>query len=458
MSLRLYNTLTRSLEAFKPITPGKAGVYACGPTVYWFAHIGNFRYFIFSDLLHRVLKESGLDTTFIMNITDVGHLVGDGDDGEDKMMKAMRKEGKSAAEIAFFYTRAFVKDLLRLNILPADKYPRATEHIPEQVAMVKQLEANGFTYKTSDGIYFDTSKLPAYGKLSGQKSDEKQAGIRIDMGEKKNPTDFALWKFSPTDQQREMEWPSPWGVGFPGWHLECSAMAQKYLGVPFDIHTGGVDHIAVHHENEIAQTEGASGKLEANVWLHSEFLTVDGGKMSKSIGNVYTIQDLIDKGYDPIAYRYFCLQGHYRSILNFTWEGLTAAQNALNKLRQIVRDWSEPDPLATAVMHTTFMLDINNDLNTPGALRTMWQLVDDDSISSLEKTKWLVDYDRILGLGLADYIGKKIEIPKAVQDLVNERDQARARKDFVMSDELRMKLEGMGWVVKDTKEGTKVEK
>ncbi len=267
---QFYNTLTRQKEEFKPLHTGEARIYNCGPTVYMFPHIGNWRCYVFCDILRRALESGGFNVTSIINITDVGHLVGDGNEGEDKMVVAMRREGKSAYEIAEFYTQVYFSDRDKINILPATVYPRATQHINEQIGLVKKLEANGFTYKISDGIYFDTAKLPEYGRLSGQRAEEKQAGVRVDLGEKKNSTDFALWKFSPTDSKREMEWASPWGVGFPGWHLECSAMAKKYLGVPFDIHTGGEDHIPVHHENEIAQTMGADGVLEANVWLMVE--------------------------------------------------------------------------------------------------------------------------------------------------------------------------------------------
>ncbi|MEK9131139.1 MAG: cysteine--tRNA ligase, partial [Patescibacteria group bacterium] len=333
--IHLYNTLTRQEDDFQPIKPGHVGIYSCGPTVYGFAHIGNLRAFTIADVLCRTLRANGLEVKQVMNITDVGHLVGDGDDGEDKMIVAMKREGKSAWDIAKFYTDAFFHDVALINIVPATEYPRATEHIAEQIAMLKDLEKNGFTYRTSDGIYFDTSKLPDYGKLSRQKSEDKKAGARVDLGEKKNATDFALWKFSPMNEKREMEWDSPWGVGFPGWHLECSAMSKKYLGVPFDIHTGGVDHIAVHHENEIAQTQGVDGVLEANVWMHNEFLTVDGGKMSKSLGNLYVMQDVRDHNIDPLALRYLFLVAHYRTKLNFTWEALEGAQNALHKLYSI---------------------------------------------------------------------------------------------------------------------------
>jgi len=459
--IRLYNTLTRQVEEFKPIHSGKAGVYACGPTVYWFAHIGNMRAFLFADTLRRALAVDGLDVTFIMNITDVGHLVGDADEGEDKMIVAMRREGKTAYEIAEFYAQSFFRDLETLNILPADQYPRATAHIPEQIAMIQKIEENGLAYRTSDGVYFDTSRLTEYGRLSGQKAEDKLAGARIEMGEKRNATDFALWKFAPEGVKREMIWDSPWGPGFPGWHIECSAMSKKYLGVPFDIHTGGIDHIPVHHENEIAQTLGADGALEANVWMHNEFITVDGGKMSKSLGNLYTVSDLVAKGYDPIAYRYLVLGAHYRSKLNFSFEALDAAQNALNKLRDAVREWEAPKDfsgnLATeSPILTEFLADIHNDLDTPKALATLWKLVHEKELPSASKAAVILSMDRVLGLRLDEYIGKKVEVPADVLALAQERDAARAAKNWAESDRLRDAILARGFGVEDTPTGTKI--
>ena len=471
----LYNTLSRSKQEFKPIQDKHVGVYSCGPTVYWFAHIGNMRAFLFADLLCRTLRFDGFTVDQVMNITDVGHLTGDADEGEDKMIVAMKREGKTAYEIAEFYAQAFFKDLEILNITPASKYPRATEHIAEQIEMVEQLEKNGFAYRTSDGIYFDTSKLKDYGRLSGQKSDEKQAGSRVDMGEKKNATDFALWKFSALEtsppalsferrggSKRQMEWESPWGVGFPGWHIECSAMSKKYLGVPFDIHTGGIDHIAVHHENELAQTEGAEGKLEANYWMHNEFITVDGGKMSKSIGNVYTVADLAEKGFDPLAFRYLCLQAHYRTKLNFTWESLTAAQNALNRLRQLVRDWEVPalklgsdKGQIPSVFEERFANAINDDLNTPEALAVMWDLVDSDQPTST-KSEILLKFDQVLGLQLEKFVAVQTDIPADVQVFLDQRAIARAEKNWAESDRLRKEIEALGFIVEDKPDGQKV--
>jgi cysteinyl-tRNA synthetase len=449
-----YNTLVRSKQEFQSIHPNTVGVYSCGPTVYWFAHIGNMRAFLFADVLCRTLRFNGFTVEQVMNITDVGHLVGDGDEGEDKMIVAMMREGKTAYDIAEFYAQAFFQDLEKLNITPATRYPRATDHIREQIEMIAQLEKNGFTYQTSDGIYFDTSKLPDYGRLSGQRSEEKQAGSRVDMGEKKNATDFALWKFSPLDVKREMEWESPWGVGFPGWHIECSAMSKKYLGVPFDVHTGGIDHIAVHHENEIAQTQGAEGELEANYWMHNEFITVDGGKMSKSLGNVYTIDQLIQKGFDPLAFRYLCLQAHYRSKLNFTWESLEGAQNALNRLRQTVRSWDAPK-MGCAEFEERFLASLNDDLNTPEALSILWQLVDSHESTSA-KAESLLKFDQVLGLNLQSFIGKSVEIPVEVQHLLDMRAMARSEKNYAESDRLRTEIEKLGFIVEDKSDGQKV--
>ncbi len=452
--IKLYNTLTRQKEVFVPVQKGKASIYACGPTVYWYAHVGNMRSFLFADLLVRTLRFNGLETKSVMNITDVGHLTDDGDDGEDKMLLAMRREGKTAYEIAEFYTQAFMKDLERLNIWPADVYPRATEHIVHQVNMIKELEEKGFTYQTHEGVYFDTSQLDNYGKLSGQKAEDKMAGARVEMGGKKNATDFALWKFSPKGVKRDMEWESPWGVGFPGWHLECSAMSVEYLGAPFDIHTGGVDHIAVHHENELAQTQGSKGVLQANVWMHNEFLTIDNGKMSKSLGNLFTISDLDAKGYDPLVYRYFFLGAHYRSIQNFTFEALDAAKNALQKIRGLVSDWDEPGEVSDE-FEKRFVEAVNDDLNTPKALAVMWELIDSSEPSGV-KAATLLRVDEILGLGLEEYVSKPIEISKEIQALVDDRQKAREEKNWAKSDELRDQIAALGYVVEDLPGGPKV--
>ncbi len=452
--MKLYNTLTRKKEEFTPIQGKSVRMYACGPTVYWFAHIGNMRAFLFADVLHRALIANGYDVNMVMNITDVGHLTDDASDGEDKMIVAMKREGKTAKEISEFYTQAFFDDVKTLNVLPASVYPKATEHIQEQIDMVVALEEKGYAYRTDDGIYFDTAALPEYGRLSGQKAEEKKAGARVEMGDKRNATDFALWKFSPEGAQRDMEWESPWGVGFPGWHLECSAMSKKYLDVPFDIHLGGEDHISVHHENELAQTLGADGELQANVWMHNSFLTVDGGKMSKSLGNLYTLADLKEKGFDPMAFRYFVLGAHYKSNLNFTLESLTAAQNALHKLQDVVREWSDEGERDQESWNA-FMEAVNDDLNTAQALAVLWGVVDSDFAAEV-KAATVLAFDEVLGLGLRDFVGKQVEIPSEVQQLIDQRDAAREEKNWPRSDELRDELGASGWLVEDTPDGTKV--
>jgi len=453
--LRIYNTLTRKQEEFSPLKGKKVGMYACGPTVYWFAHIGNMRAFLFADVLRRTLSYKGFEVKLVMNITDVGHLTDDADDGEDKMLIAMRREGKTAYEIADFYTQAFFKDLALINIQPAFIYPKATDHITEQIEMIHAIERNGFTYSTSDGVYFDTSKLPSYGVLSGQKAEEKQAGSRVDMREKKNATDFALWKFSPADEKREMEWESPWGKGFPGWHIECSAMSKKYLGFPFDIHTGGVDHIAVHHENEMAQSVGCCGVQSARFWMHSEFLTIDDGKMSKSLGNLFTLSDIINKGIDPLAFRYFVLGAHYRTRLNFTWEALEAAQQALHRLQETVRKWDAPQNGCPAY-EEQFLEALSDDLNTAQALAVVWQMIDDPIFSTSDKAASLLKFDEVLGLHFDQFVGKPILIPEDIQQLLEERDRARMAKDWKTSDRLRDEIEQKGFIVEDTGEGTNI--
>ncbi len=449
--LTIWNTPDRRAESFKPISGKHVGLYTCGPTVYGAAHIGNLRAFLFEDVLKRTLLLLGYDVKHVMNITDVGHLVGDGDVGEDKVEKTAAKTGKSAWDIAREYESLFLKDLARLHILKPDALPRATEHIAEQIALVKALEEKGYVYKTSDGLYFDTAKFGAYGKLGGQKLEEKEAGKRVAIrDEKRHPADFALWKFSPTPgagPKRQMEWESPWGVGFPGWHIECSAMSVKYLGQPFDIHCGGVDHIAVHHENEIAQSEAATGKPLANYWMHSEFLLVDGKRMGKSEGNGYTLDDLIAKGFDPLAFRYFCLGAHYRSKINFTWEGLEGAQHALQKLRTIARAL----PAGRAHDHAPlrgFTEALENDLNTPEALAVMWDMLKSDATDE-DKGSMLLKMDEVLGLGLAGLVGKKTMAPQEIVALAEQRQKARAEKDWAASDALRQQIEEKGWNVKD---------
>jgi cysteinyl-tRNA synthetase len=464
--LKLYNTMTRSVDLFQPIHPGQVGLYTCGFTVYNYAHIGNLRTYIFEDILRRALLFFGYEVKHVMNVTDVGHLVSDADEGEDKMAVGARRMGKSAWELAEYYWQAFKEDMVRLNLLEPDIWCKATDHIPEQIALVQMLETKGFTYQLDDGIYFDTSKLNDYGKLVRLDVAGLQAGARIEMGGKRQPTDFALWKFSPRDQQRDMEWDSPWGVGFPGWHIECSAMALKYLGDHFDIHCGGIDHPPVHHSNEIAQTESATGKKPwVNWWMHGEFLVIapdeagEAVKMGKSMGNFLTVTTLIEKGYDPLVYRYFCLNGHYRSPLTFTWGGLDAAANAFARLKHHVlalQGHAQADaPLAESYL-VEFQQAIADDLNMPRALAAMWGLLRDQTISPTSKYATLLVMDDILGLNMAQMRAEESPMPDEVMVLVAERAAARQARNWPRADEIRQQLTALGYTVEDTPTGPKV--
>jgi cysteinyl-tRNA synthetase len=456
MELYFFNTLGRKKEKFVPIVPGKVGLYTCGPTVYDFAHLGNFRTFIFEDVLRRTLEYNGFEVKHVMNITDVGHLVSNADEGEDKIELGAKREGKTAWEIAAYYTEAFLRDSALLNIKRAHILPRATDHIKEQIELIQVLEKKGFTYRTSDGIYYDTSKFKDYWKLSGQRPEERLAGARVEINpEKKNPWDFALWKFSPKDKKRQMEWPSPWGIGFPGWHIECSAMSVKYLGQPFDIHTGGVDHIPIHHTNEIAQSEGAFNKKMVNYWLHGEFLMVEGKRMGKSEGNLIKLQDIIAKGFDPLAFRYLCLTSHYRSILNFTWKSLEAAQNSLNRLREHLSNLSDYKPSEiNSEYKNRFLKAINDDLNTPEGLSVMWEMLR-SKIPEGEKLATLLDFDKVLGLKLEIM---KEGVPEEVKRLVDEREGLRKKRKWAEADKIRQKIAELGYLVEDTPKGPKVKK
>lgn len=462
--LKLFNTLGRRKEEFRPITDNAVGIYTCGPTVYDYAHIGNLRTYIFEDILRRVLEYNGYKVKHVMNITDVGHLTSDADEGEDKVEASAQRTGKSAWELAELYTQAFFEDTKRLNILKPHIVCRATDHIPEQIALVQKLEAKGYTYKTSDGIYFDVSKFPNYGELVGQSLEEKEAGARVEVNpEKRHPADFALWKFSPKDKKRQMEWDSPWGKGFPGWHIECSAMSTKYLGQPFDIHCGGVDHISTHHPNEIAQSEAAEGVKMANFWLHGEFMTVEGRRMGKSEGNAYRLEDLIKRGYEPLAFRYLCLNTHYRIQLNFTWQALEGAQTALERLREHVRNARENGgaPAQGRIIpevRQRFLEAINDDLNVPQALGVVWDFVRSQQNPS-DKLATLFDFDRVLGLKLSE-VPREVEsdIPAEVQGLLAQREAARRQKHFKEADALRERIARLGYEVIDTPHGPKAKK
>lgn len=461
MPLQLFNTLTRRLESFKPLKDKKVGLYACGPTVYDYAHIGNLRSYIIWDILHRTLEYNGYKVKHVMNITDVGHLTSNADEGEDKIEKGAAREHKSAWEIADFYTKAFMKNMAELNINKPDVICRATGHIKEQIKLIIKLEKKGFTYINAEGVYFDTSKLPDYGELAGLKNQDLRSGIRVAIGGKRHNADFALWKFSPKLKKRQMEWNSPWGVGFPGWHIECSAMSAKYLGLPFDIHCGGIDHIPVHHTNEIAQTEAAEGVVPARYWVHNEFLNMGEEKMAKSAGNFITLDTLKEKNISPLAYRFFILQTHYRKQLTFSWMALEAAQNGLDHLCLAAASLDKKSSLS---MHSVeieekikekFLKAISDDMDTPAALAIVWEAVKEKKISQ----KILFEFDKVLGLKIKENMDKPVQsIPISARALIDERDTARAAKNWKKSDELRDELIKLGYTVMDTPKGTKITK
>lgn len=462
--MKLYNTLSRQKEEFKPVNEGTVSIYSCGPTVYQYAHIGNLRTYVFMDILRRVLKYNGYELKHVMNITDVGHLVADADEGEDKMVKTARETQKSPWEIAEYYTGVFMNDIAALNIGKPEYVPKATDHISEMLAFVKELVGKGYGYETSDGIYFDIMKLKGYGKLSGLDLEGQIAGARVDVNEeKRHPADFALWKKAP--REHIMQWPSPWGMGYPGWHIECSAMSRKYLGDEFDIHTGGVDHIPVHHENEIAQSEALLGKPAVHYWLHGEFLLVDNGKMSKSLGNTYTMSDLKKCGLSPLAYRYMCLNANYRSKLNFTWDGIKAAQVSLDRLLEGVLSHKNAgeqvkvDAGLIAVFEKDFKEAINDDLNIPRALGVAWNVARYGTKANA-LYDLLLKMDEVLGLDFSKAEEKPVaEAPvlnPEIEELVNQRQQARKDKNWKLADEIRGKLNEMGIQLEDTPQGVKV--
>ncbi len=500
ISLLLFNTLDRRKVPFTPIHPGQVGLYSCGPTVYDYAHLGNLRTYLFVDSLRRVLEYRGLMVRHVMNITDVGHLTDDADAGLDKLEVGAEREHKSAWEIAAFYTEAFLRDLERLNIERPTVMPKATDFIPQQIALIEQLEQRGFTYRTSDGIYFDTSQLPDYGKLARLERQTLRAGARIEVNpDKRHPSDFALWKFSdvnsdiptsdlrnlasdirpPSSGRRHMEWPSPWGTGFPGWHIECSAMSVGELGQPFDIHTGGIDHIAIHHTNEIAQTEAATGTTLANYWLHGEFLVDESGKMAKSKGGFLRLESVAEKGIDPLAYRYFVLGTHYRHPLSFSWDAVAAAANGLANLRkQVARldegaevsDFSDSSKVNRAMtlakwrsdpklsnkrvptdLEDQFLRAISDDLNLPQALALLHETLGSDR-SAREKLTAVAAWDRVFGLKLMD--DRSATLPLAITEQLAAYEAARRTKDFATSDQLRTELTAAGYKVEDLADGS----
>ncbi|OYT42486.1 MAG: cysteine--tRNA ligase [Candidatus Aenigmarchaeota archaeon ex4484_224] len=479
--LKLYNTLTKRKQIFRPLKDKIVKFYACGPTVYDYPHIGNLRAYIAEDILRRVLELNGYKVIHVMNITDVGHLTSQADEGEDKVELAARKQKKSAWEIAEFYTKVFLDNIKTLNILKPHIMPKATEHIKDMIELIKKLEKKGYTYRTSDGIYFDTSKFKRYGKLTGMTFEKLnkylKAGIRVPFNpEKRHITDFALWKFSPKDVKRQMEWDSPWGVGFPGWHIECSAMSLKYLGPTLDIHAGGIDHIPIHHTNEIAQSEAATGKQFVRYWFHVNFLIVEGKKMSKSLGNYYTLQDLLDKGYEWREIRYLLMSTHYRQQLNFTFKGLESARKAIQRLGEFMQRLKEVNKKGSSKRiakivekyKLEFWKAINDDLNMPKALAKMWEfirkinkLLDEEKIGKRDARKiinLMLWFDKVLGLKLEEFL-KEEELPEEAKKLIKLREKARKEKNYELADKIRKELkEKYGIILEDTKEGTKWKK
>ncbi len=483
--MKLYNSLSRQIEEFVPLHDKRVGMYTCGPTVYFYPQIGNWRTFVFEDILRRALEYHGYEVTQVMNITDVGHLtgdnLGDADVGEDRMEKAAKREHKTAWDIAQFYIDDFIESRDTLNIEAPQYLPRATDHIQEQIALVERLFEKGLAYKTDKAVYFDVSKFPDYGKMGGQKLVDKRVATReelVDDPQKHHPFDFALWKFSypggrsfdsaqdDSHAARQMEWESPWGVGFPGWHIECSAMSMKYLGESFDVHTGGVDHIAIHHANEIAQSEGATGKPLARYWLHAAFLTVDGGRMGKSLGNAYTLADVIDRGFDPLALRYFYLTGHYRKQLNFTWDALQSAATALTNVRELV--WRSKQETNRTVLSEeklqqvehfrhAFVEALDNDLNVPEALAVVWEAAK-SNIPGIDKADLIAEFDQVLGLGLAKWQPTATDIPEQVRQLADAREEARKVRDFGKADALRQEIRTLGFEVQDGADGPVIKK
>ncbi len=467
MALKLFNTLGRKLEEFVPITNDRVGLYCCGPTVYNYAHIGNLRTYVFEDILRRVLERQGYEVKHVMNVTDVGHLTDDADEGEDKMLVGARERGMTVWEIAEHFTKAFFEDIKRLNIEMPTVTCRATEHIPEMQHLVERLEERGLTYEGGGNVYFSIDRFPRYGELALLDRQELKAGARIEVDSaKKNPHDFVLWFTQSKFEHQAMQWDSPWGRGYPGWHLECSAMSMKYLGEHFDIHTGGVDHINVHHTNEIAQSEGATGRKWVNYWLHGEFLVMPTGRMGKSEGNMVTLSTLTERGYDPLDYRSFLLGAHYRTQLSFSWEALDAARSARSSLVEQLREladaaegWSPDDDVALGKAASSARAEIDeafdDDLNAPRALGTLRAFLKNDAVPPAERLAVALDADGVFGLRLREAVTTREELAPELAAMIAEREQARKEKDFARADALRDKLREAGVVVEDTPSGTK---
>ena len=468
MSFSFYNTLGREKQLFKPLQEGKVGFYGCGPTVYNYAHIGNLRAYVLHDILVRSLRRAGFDVNHVMNITDVGHLSDDADEGEDKMVKSAEERGKSVLEIADFYTNAFFKDTERMNITRPTVVCKATEHIGEMIALIQRIEKNGFTYFAGGNLYFDISKFPSYGELALLRLDDLKAGARIEQDEnKRNAGDFVLWFTKSKFENQALVWDSPWGRGYPGWHIECSAMSMKYLGENFDIHAGGIDHIPIHHTNEIAQSEAATGKKPwVKYWLHNEFLVLNKGKMSKSAGGFLTLQTLVDDGYDPLDYRYFLIGGHYRSQLQFSMESLEGAKNARKSLVDKVRALAAKcdvnaaaDTEKTAHYIEDFNKAIEDDLNTPRALAELWGLLKEGAAEP-ETLAAIFDMDRVLGLGLENacknetQTGDEDSMTHEIEELIAKRAEAKKAKNFADADSIRQNLKERGIILEDGPAGT----
>lgn len=465
----LHNTLSGKKEVFEPLKPGLVGMYNCGPTVYDYATIGNLRSYIFADTLKRMFLFNGYKVKQIVNVTDFGHLTSDADEGEDKMAIGLKREGlpltlEGMGQLADKYIEAFLADIDKLLIRHPNELPRASEHVGAMIALIKTLEERGYTYQTSDGIYFDTSRFPDYGKLGKINIEGQKAGARVEgNAEKRNPADFAIWKLNS-----EIGWESPWGMGFPGWHIECSAMSMHYLGKTFDIHTGGIDHIPVHHNNEIAQSESATKKQYVRYWLHNEFITIEGRRIGKSLGNMIRLQQIMDRGFSPLALRYWYLTGHYRSPMNFTWDAIEGAHAALFRLhRYFVEELGEKNGRAAESYRKRFQEFINDDLDTPKAIALLWELVKDERVSNKDKRITMLTFDKVLGIGLIEgykrfneMLPVKVipveDLPEDVRDLIHERESARKEKDWEKADSLRNTIEEKGYRVSDTEEGPEV--
>ena len=461
--IRFYNTLTRKIEDFKPLKDKKVGIYSCGPTVYWNQHLGHMYAYIQWDTLVRFLRYSGFDVKWVMNITDVGHLTSDEDTGEDKMEKGAEREGLTVWQVAEKYTQQFIQSLELLNIQKPDVLAKATDHIQDQIELIKKIESNGFAYKTKTGLVFDTSKFTDYAKFAKLDLKRQKPGSRVEVDpEKKNPWDFLLWV---TNQPNHiMQWDSPWGKGFPGWHIECTAMSTKYLGEKFDIHTGGIEHISVHHTNEIAQAYGVFGHQTVSYWLHNGWLVFDGEKMSKSLGNNILATDLVKKGIEPMVFRYLVLTSSYRQGMNFTWESLKSAQVAYQKLIDLIRDWQDKNPREKISDYDLSKIDsfrqefqekISQDLNWPEGIAIIWKIVK-SNLSPYDKLDLIADFDQVFGLKIMEKAKEKIEIPQKIKDMAEEREGLRAKGEWKKSDEVRDKIKELGWLIEDTSEGIKI--